>query len=185
MYERKLIEYLPHVLRDVREYKVVLITAEQPEMITSWQAVDDALNDQFIEDATENGVSRWEKILGITPKATATLALRKFTILTRINEQLPFTITTLNEKLKILCGENGYSISLNNSAYILQVRVELTAKSNFNDVKALLKRIIPANLVIDLSLKYNQHQTLAQYTHGYLKQFTQYELRNEVMSNGN
>lgn len=63
MYERTLIEYLPHIIRDVREYKAIMNDAEQPEMVDVWQAVDDALNDQFIVDATENGVSRWEKNL--------------------------------------------------------------------------------------------------------------------------
>jgi len=57
MYERTLIEYLPHIIRDVREYKAIMNDAEQPEMVDVWQAVDDALNDQFIVDATENGVS--------------------------------------------------------------------------------------------------------------------------------
>lgn len=184
MYDRNLIDYLPHVIREVREYKTILGT-EHPEMVNIWQAVEDALNDQFITDATANGVSRWEKILGIVPKATESLSSRKFTILTRVNEQLPFTIRTLNEQLKSLCGKDGYSIRLEHEEYTLHVQVNLVAKSNYNDVGNLLKRIVPANMVIELSLKFNQHETLAQYTHSYLKQFTQYQLRNEVISNGN
>jgi uncharacterized protein YmfQ (DUF2313 family) len=184
MYDRNLIDYLPHVIRQVREYKAIMET-EQPEMVTVWQAVEDALNDQFINDATVNGVSRWEKILGIVPKATETLSARKFTILTRVNEQLPYTFRTLNEQLKSLCGKDGYSINLENELYTLHVQVNLVAKSNYNDVDALLKRIVPANMIIVLSLKYNQHETLAQYTHSYLNQFTQYQLRNEVLTSGN
>ena len=184
MYDRNLIDYIPPFLRDVREYKAILEDAEQPEMVLIWDAAKNALNDQFIVDATENGISRWEKILGIIPKATLTLDERKFTILTKINEQLPFTITTLNERLTSLCGKDGYSLTLDNTNYTLDVKVALTAKNNFEDVNSLLQRIVPANLVVTLSLRYNQYETMAKLTHEQLKAYTHYGLRNEVLVNG-
>ena len=183
MYERTLIDYLPHIIRDVKEYKAIMNDAEQPEMVDSWQAIDDALNDQFIVDSTEYGVSRWEKILGIVPQATLTLDERKFTILARINEQLPFTIRTLEESLKSLCGKNGYMIQLKANEYILIVKVALVAKQNFNDVQKLLERVVPANMIINLSIIYNTHQVLSVFTHQELSAFTHYELRNEVLTN--
>lgn len=181
MLDRNLIEYIPPFLREIREYKAIFNNAEQPEITSIWKAINDVSNDQFILDATENGVSRWEKILGIIPKATLTLDERKFTILTKINEQLPFTITTLKEQLKTLCGEDGYSLNLDNNNYNLNVKIALTAKNNFEDVKALLKRIVPANLLISVSLKYNQQELLNRYTHEHLQIYTHYQLRNEVV----
>lgn len=182
MYERNLIEYLPYIIRDVREYQAILTDAEQPEMIILWQAADYALDDQFINYATENGVSRWEKILGIVPKATEVLDARKFTILTRINEQLPLTSATLDTLLKSLCGENGYTYEIDGDHYMVSVLVELTAKSNLNDVEALLNRVIPANMVIRLGLRYNQHEKLSQFTHEQLAAYTQNQIRNEVIN---
>lgn len=180
MYERNLIEYLPEFLREVKEYQVILTTAEQPEMVELWEAEENALKDQFIVDATENGVSRWEKILGITPKATDSLDTRKFSILARINEQIPFTLTTLKEQLESLCGKNEYSVKLNAQNYTLDVVVALTAKSSFDDVKLLLKRIVPANLIVSLSLKYNQNKNFVGYTYKGLQGFTHEQMRNEV-----
>jgi hypothetical protein len=185
MYDRNLIEYLPEFLRSVKEYEAILTLAEQPEMVELWKAEENALNDQFVVDSTEYGVSRWEKILGIVPKATDSLDVRKFSILTRINEQLPFTITTLKEQLKSLCGEDGYEVNLDASKFILSVKVALTAKSNFDDVNSLLKRVVPANLVVDLSLKYNKNNVLKAYTHGQLESYTHNQLRNEAVTNGN
>lgn len=185
MYDRRMIDYIPHIIRDVREYKAIMNDAEQPEMVEIWNAFDNALNDQFILDATENGVSRWEKILGIIPKATLTLDERKFTILTRINEQLPFTITTLNEQLKSLCGADGYVVQLNANAYTLIVKVALVAVQNFTDVQQLLNRIVPANLIVQLSIIYNTHEVLRDFTHAGLSAYTHYQLRNEVLTNGN
>lgn len=184
MFERTLIEYLPHIIRDVREYKAIMNDAEQPEMVDMWQAVDNALDDQFIVDATENGVARWEKILGIVPQATLTLGERKFTILTRINEQLPFTTRTLEESLKSLCGADGYMVQLKVNEYILIVKVALVAKNNYRDVERLLERIVPANMIIQLSIIYNTHEVISKWVHQELKRFTHYELRNEVLTDG-
>lgn len=185
MYKRQLINYLPHIIREVREYKAIMNDAEQPEMVAMWGAADDALNDQFIADATENGVKRWEKILGIEAKATATLDERKFTILSRINEQLPFTLRTLETSLDSLCGADGYTVRLDANNYALYVRVALEAASKYNDVKKLLDRVVPANISIHLTVLYNAHYVFRPYTHQELKAYTHYQLRNEVLTDGN
>jgi len=185
MYERTLIEYLPNFIRDVKEIKEIMNNGEQPEMVSIWNTINDVFNDQFINDATENGVSRWEKILRIVPKATFTLDERKFTILTRINEQLPFTMRTLEESLKSLCGANGYILQLKANEYVLVVKIALTAKNNLTDVEQLLKRVIPANMVVQLTLMYNNHETFGGYTHQALTAFTHNQLRNEVFTHGN
>ena len=65
--DRKLINYLPYVVRDYAEFQGIT-GAEQPEFENAWAAVDDLLNNQFIKTAGNLGLSRWEKILGITQK---------------------------------------------------------------------------------------------------------------------
>ena len=181
MYERNLIEYLPENLREVKENHAILTMAEQPEMVNLWDAMDDVLNDQFILDATENGVSRYEAIMKIAPKANQTLDDRKFAVLTKNNEQPPYTFAALKKKLELLCGEDGYSVTRDVKNKVLTVRVALTSKNNYGDVETLLERIVPANMVIDLSLMYNQHKMYEKYTHEQLhNNFTHEQLRNEV-----
>ena len=179
MYERKLINYIPHIIRDVKEYKSVLNDGEEAEVESLWLSLDDALNDQFIHSATENGVSRWEKLLKISPKATATLDERKFTILSKLNGQLPFTIRRLEEILMEFCGEGNYLIDLDHNNYILNVKLGLSAKSKFDDVTVMLRRIVPANLIINVSIMFNTHRVLSAYTHRKLSEYTHYGLRNE------
>lgn len=183
MHDRNLINYLPYFLRGVREYKCIMTDGEQPEINLLWKAIENTMKDQFISDATANGVQRWERILGIVPKGTLSLDERKFTILTKLNEKLPFTFTTLRERLETLCGEDNFSVVVDGFSVI--VRVALAAKNNLADVDDLLKRMIPANMVIDLSIKYNPHEDLRTYTHEQLNAYTHEELRNEVFANGN
>ncbi len=176
--ERKLINYLPYVVRGYDVFKAMM-EAEQPEFETVWAAVNDLMDNQFIMTADEIGLSRWEKVLEIVPKATDTLEDRRFRILTRLNETRPFTVLQLNNILQTLCGEDNYSILI--SDYTLIVRIGLTSKSNFSDVETLLQKISPANMMIDLSLAYNQHQSLQTMTHAQLAAMTHYEIRNEIM----
>jgi len=176
-----MIDYLPQILREVREYKCLLQT-EQPEIINLWIALENALNDQFIHDATENGVLRLESILNITPKAADSLEDRKFRILARFNEKLPYTYKNLQQKLATLCGENGFTMELTNATYTLKVRIELVVKSQFDSVSSLLQRVVPANLIIDLDLRYNQYSTFTNYTHSQLSAYNHEQLRSEVIA---
>ena len=180
MYNRNLIDYLPEFLRDIREYKAILTDAVQPEVVKLYEAIETALNDQFIQSASESAISRYEEMLKITPRATQTLDERRFTILTLMNAQLPYTLNSLKKRLESLCGKDNYSVEVDANNYTLVVRVALTARNTFNDVCDMLEKIVPANMVIDASLMYNWHGKFASYTHEQLKNYKHDELRNEV-----
>lgn len=178
--DRQLIDYLPPVLRDVREYSHVT-AAEQPEVDALWSEAAKALDNATVLTADEYGVARWERMLGITPPATRTLEDRRFLVLARLNAKLPITEAVLRQQLAALCGPAGYTLQVMGSSFVVDVKVELTAKHNFEDVGSMLRRSLPANMSIALSLLYNQHLTLAQRTHAQLSAFTHNQLRNEVV----
>jgi hypothetical protein len=173
---RPLIGYLPNVLKEVREYQA-LMHGEQAEVLALFAGIQDALDNQFVLSSTEYGVKRWEKILGIVPKASCTLDERKFTILSRLAERLPYTFRMLGRILDGLCGADGYKMNLRNELYELEVLVQLTAANNFNDVEKMLKRVIPANLTLKLSVEFNQHYKLKSFAHGFLRDYTHEQLR--------
>jgi hypothetical protein len=175
---RPLINYVPDVLKDVLEYQALMF-ALQLEISNLFRGIENALDDQFVVSATEYGVKRWEKILKISPKATFTLDERKFTILGRLSEQLPFTYRMLVKMLTQLCGENAFEALI--VGYDLSVKLELKVKNNFEDVEKLLARVVPANMVITVTIRYNQQDVLGQKTHRQLHEFTHYQLRNEVI----
>ncbi len=177
--EINMLNYLPEFLQDFREFQE-LAAAENPEILALWGRLDNVMKEQFIEDATEDGVKRWEAILNINPKGSDSLELRKFRILTRLNEKLPYTYKKLAQQLETLCGESGYSLELMNNEYKLIVRVALVAKSMLAEVDKLLKRIVPANMYIDLSLLYKKNSALGSYKHAHLRKYTHEQLRSEV-----
>lgn len=178
--DRQLLDALPPALRPVREYQAIM-ASEQMECEALYRAQQDTLNNLFPQTAGDYGLGRWERMLNITPRGTDTLDDRRFRVLSRLSEQIPYTITALRQQLSMLCGPDGYTAQVDPPACLLTVRVALTAKKAFADVGALLRRVAPANLVIDLSLLYNQHQTLAAMTYAQLAAYTHQQLREDAI----
>lgn len=176
--DRKLIDYLPDIVKELSEFKQVMQT-EQTQTEILWTAIDDLLKEAFVQEESKTGISKWESILYITPKDTDSLPIRRFRITGRLNEDLPFTYRTLERQLTALCGENGYSITLNNDEYTLLIRVALTSKKLKEEVGTLAERIVPLNLLLDVDLMYNTHRMLKPYTHQHLSQYTHSSLRED------
>ena len=176
-----LIEYVPPILAETKEFKAIC-AAENAEIERLRAAYLNLFADQFIQTATENGIARLEKIMGIVPKGTDTLEVRRFRLLARKQEKLPYTKWTLPEQLAALCGSDGYSLNIDHAARKIAVRVALTAKGMFDAVEMLLLKQRPVNMIVDLSLMYNQNKTLHPFTNAQLRAYTNKQLRNEVIS---
>lgn len=177
--DRFLIDYLPPYAQEYMETKAIM-QAEQPEIDALWSSIETAFADQYILDATEYGVSRWESMLGISPKNTETLDERKFRILTRMNQELPYTLSKLKEMLTVLCGADGFSINLNAAQYHIEVKLAVDNESNYSEVENILNKMIPANMTQYIKVMYNSNALLMQFTHGQLSVYTHEQLRKEV-----
>lgn len=180
---KKLNEYLPSILLKTYEFPLLRDT-EQREFDRLNTAVDEVLDAQFVSTAGERGIERYEQIFSIVPQDTDTLDERRFRVLAKINAQLPFSIRRLRQQLATLCGEDGYRMEIDGGRYMLTVKVALTAKRNQQAVEELLANIVPANMVCTTSLLYNQHADLTRFTHAQLALLTHFEIREEVLPDG-
>jgi hypothetical protein len=174
-------EYWPSILKEIREF-VELSKAENPELKKVWEETNQLMDDQFISTATEKGIARREKMLGIVPFADDTLESRRFRIQARWNETLPYTYQALVDKLNFLCGESGYIIHLETKDYHLLIKLELKNKRNFDDVVSLVRRMAPVNLVITVELRYNQYNQLRNYINNELSKLSYLDIREEVLA---
>lgn len=176
-----ILDYLPNVFGEFREFKILADT-ENIELTSLWETLENILDDQFILEATEYGIARREKMLNITHFADDDLESRRFRVLARANEKLPYTYRVLVNKLDQLCGEDGYALSINSGEYTVNIKIELTKKRMFEEVEKVVKKMSPANLIVNIELRYNQHSTLSKFTHSQLSKYTYRELREEVIS---
>ncbi|WP_313803245.1 putative phage tail protein [Cytobacillus sp.] len=175
-----ILSYLPSILRDIKEL-IEIAQVEKPALEAIWKNIENALNNQFVVSANESGLSRYEKMLKISSPATDSIETRRFRILTRYQEQAPYTWKLLKQLLDNLLGEGQYELKRDVATKTISVKIELTVKGQFDAVVVMLERITPQNMVLDVQLRYNQHITLAKFTHEQLALYTHEQLRSEVL----
>ena len=172
--------YLPQIFKEIEEIQAVA-HVETPILNGLWLKIEDILNDQFIITATDSGLSRQEKMLKLNVPATDTIETRRFRLLSRYQEQAPYTNKVLKQLLDSLLGEGKYFYERNVAGKWLTVKLELTVKGQFEAVELMLERITPQNMILTVELRYNQYSKLAQYTHAQLAAFTHRQLREDVI----
>lgn len=147
--DRKLIDYLPPVLREVLEFKAIN-EANEPEIALAWDALALVMANQFLDTADENGVRVWEKELKIYPKDTDTLEARKARIKAMWNLELPYTVPWLRNWLTNLCGPVGHDVAI--TAYTIDIQLDYTllpdAEALATEILEMLLRIRPENMLI-------------------------------------
>lgn len=181
----QLIDYLPDFMQELKEMKVIMsveddfLTIDENDSLNLH--IKNIFKDQFIETATKDGVKHYEDMLRIVSRETEELDVRRFRVFIRFNEKLPYSVPKLKEQLAVLCGDDGYSVSVDSVRYALTVKIALKSKGMFNEVGAMLERMVPLNMVIDLDLMYNNHLTIGRVRHKDLRKYTQKGLRDEVL----
>jgi len=170
--------YLPEVLKDVTEMRAIM-AAETPGVQAIWQACEDCMNDQFITEATEKGIARREKMLNITPFATDTLEDRRFRLLVRYSETIPYTRKSLAAMIESLCGVGCYALTITTTTFTVNVKVALAAKKQDSIIVDLLERVLPYNMVFTVELLYNTWARILPYTWGEIGALTWEQVKEE------
>ena len=161
--DRQLSFSLPPVIREIRDMQAVC-GAQQPEIENAWAAADTALSDQFVQTAGEYGLSRWERILGITPKGTDPLDARRFRVLGRLNERLPFTLMRFRQMLEALCGMGNASAEIAPGTYRLRIWAAENVWEYLPQLRALAGRVVPVNLVLFYEIRMEPVRVFNQNT---------------------
>ena len=177
--EVNLLSYWLPILRNLKEFKEIA-KAEEPEIILLLLECDRTLNNMFIETADEYGISKFEEMMGIYPEEGATLDTRRFAVLVKWSDKLPYTEETLKNLLEVLCGADGYTLKTDYANYELTVKLSLSNEDNVEEVKELLDRVAPANLVQKVLL-FNTHFILSEVTHEQLSTYTYKEVREGIL----
>ena len=160
--DRHLLDYLPQFLQQVQEFQAIN-AANEPEIKAAWQSLGRVLGNQFLAEADSGGLTVWERELGIFAKDTDTLALRRARIKAAWQRQPPYTMRWLRGWLDSLCGEDNYSLNVQD--YLINILLEYERLSEPN---ALLREIVevlapvrPANMLLETVLQASPKQAEA------------------------
>ena len=178
----KLIEYLPPYLQRYREL-INITEAEYPEVDEVRKSIDLVMNEQFVATLDEYGCERWEAMLKIIIKPTDDLPLRRFRILSKLLSDLPYTERALRNVLTNLCGEKWYSLDIRHNDYYIMIWIEVEQMEQQQIVIDTVKRMIPANLILDVQINFRSHGWIKEHTltHGGLHKYSHRGIRTIVL----
>ncbi len=148
--EVDILSYWMPILRNLKEFKEIA-KVEEVELRNLLEAVDQTLANMFIETANEDGIKRFEKMLKIIPNEEDDISTRRFKVLSKWNNKEIYTDNTLFEMLTSFCGEGNFKIIERYKEYVLEIITYLSVKDAFETVSAVVKDIIPCNLVLEIS----------------------------------
>lgn len=167
---------VPQVIGNIKEITAIYGMNDKVDLLALTEGLE---GDLLTLTATLRGIKRREKEYGITPKDTDSMEDRRYRVLLAEMRTLPFTEKSLRKKLDAICGSGNYELTISADKVVL--KVELTRKSMFEDLQRLINEVTPLNMLVECTLRYNQHSTLAKFIHAQLAKFTHTQLRNEVL----
>ena len=144
----RLKKYLPEFIGGIKEFQEIdkTYSLELDELREKLQQLQD---NQFIESANSEGLSRYEKMLSI-PYAED-VATRRFNILNKYNSTIPFTTAWLTNILNATIGRGEFLIDLDYSTYTLTISVLASKEHLIETLYKDLRKKIPCNLVLNIT----------------------------------
>lgn len=139
-------EYWPLIVKNTAEFGQIA-AAENPEFNMLAECIYRVLKDGFIADATEYGVERWEKIIGISPTAGDTLDDRKARILYYLSVKLPYTWRVLKQMLTDYIGD-AFVMEYVNDEGKLVIHTDRISDDKLQTIQDLLERVLPKNIEV-------------------------------------
>lgn len=174
------IEY-PEVVLNIKDVKAAIDAGDTVGGLLE-KALDTLDNNLAISTAEESGIVMREKLLNIQPSDTATLEDRRLEVLLKWYSVPPYTENALRRRLDTALGADNYVLTVDLDFKLVDCKIELTRKSMMNSIKTMLDDMVPLDYLLNVELRYNQHQLLRSYTHERLNIYTHAGVRGEVMS---
>lgn len=144
----RLLEHLPVLYQDIKEFRELskTVSIEYDNLDVAFEQVE---NDQFVLSSSEPAILRREKDFDIVPdKSIETLSFRKRRVLTRMQENPPYTDEYLKELLDSLLGANMSQLEMDKMLLEMEVLVHVESASFYLEVQKILERIVPLNVSI-------------------------------------
>lgn len=143
----RLLTYLPEEYHDIIDM-IELTETETVEIINAETAVQKLLDDKFVVSASEQGVRRRERMLGIqADPTTESIEFRRRRLINRYSTKPPFTRKYLQEQLDALVGAGMTIVSIDSQEFILTVTTNIDDAHVFREVIHTIETVKPANML--------------------------------------
>jgi hypothetical protein len=142
--------YFPDVLANAEEF-IALDKVVDPELNLVIQKIFNSCMNTFVYDVDEDGLERYEKMLGIVPGADDRFESRRSTVLAKINNMVLYTHRSFQQMLDSQYGKDNVIASLDYDAYTLYLDTAYRLIWKANALRTYTRCIIPAHLDIKIN----------------------------------
>lgn len=138
-------EHLPHYYKDIREIDIIadaiiyILSNLSREMQT-------VLANNFVQTANEAGITKYEKILGITVDPTIDLETKRQRVLSKMAASTVFTLRVLKTNLKEICDNGEYTLNMDYDTFYMDIKVRIGKKGMLDVLYDLLYTMLPAHV---------------------------------------
>ena len=130
-----------------------LMNTEQIEFDGITFTIRSNFENTFIKIADSDGLLRFEKMMGIVANPeTEDLDFRRERLWNRINSSPLYTERYLEQKLNDILKPDNYYYEINYNNYTLDIYATRPGKLWLNELKKLLEKIMPCNIVWTIHL---------------------------------
>ena len=167
--ENRYLYYLPNTVRELQEFQK-LSEIEGIVLSEAVLAKDAVVNNQWILTAEKSGLLRLARMMGLHGAEVMETERLREEILFRWNSRSPYTLFHLQDWLDGCLGADSYTVKVQQEKYLMQLVLELWVKEKKEFLEKHLRRIIPANLMLEVKLNANTYGKLQVMTHGQMKE---------------
>lgn len=181
----KVLRFANDIYTENREM-LAIYNAENKEISVINNATSRAFLNNFVKSCDVEGIRDWERIYDIVAdEIVETLEFRQERILNRLTTQPPYTKIYLKQMLERIFGAENIILKITNETYIIYIAIETENSELFNDTIQTIKRLVPANMIIEqikidkyMHMYLNKrftHLQMEELTYGELSQYTEVE----------
>jgi hypothetical protein len=146
----RLMDYLPNYYVDNKEMQIIT-EAKIPEIEKLWYNIAKVKDNQFINTMDSDRLRLWERLLRIRPDFnTQNLEYRIEVVLLRLNTAPPLSERWFENLLEDRVGKDKYYIGLDYNNYLITLNIIHDDARMVNEIRSFLRRIIPANLILNI-----------------------------------
>lgn len=153
MYQQRMNEYYPKVIRSITEFKSI-INSEYPEFDLLAEGKDRVTNDAYLLTMGEDRVKEWEEILSIKPIVGSSVSDRRETVIARIRGQGKLNTELINSIVNVFTGGTANSWVKDSILYVEIIPPPDNKQYQFANVEQELSKKVPAHLGFKVSRNY-------------------------------
>lgn len=136
---------LPPYFQAIYEYQV-LVDVEGAELETAKRSLEQIKKNLYVQTCDDSTLREYEQLLGIVREPGAAMEYRRRMILSRMNQQLPYSLPKLKEILDAALGRQWYGLEIRYGIYELELDVIDQSYQVLKNIQAMVEEIIPAHL---------------------------------------